>query len=323
MTRRMRSIGLTSAALALALAAAACGSGDSDTTGSDSSGLSGTIVFDGSSTVAPLSETAAEAFEDANPGVSVPVGTSGTSGGFEKFCNGELDMTGASRAIKESEVEACAANDVAYAEVQVANDALGAVVHPDNPLQCITVDSLKQIWDLDSPVDSWGDVTGLETELPDEPITLYGAGEDSGTFDYWTEAINGEEGRITTGYNDIGEDDNAAVNGVSGDPWAMAFVPFSYVQEAGGKVRALEVQDPATGECVAATLDNVIEGAYNPLGRPLFWYATADAVQRPEVVAFFEFYLENQEDITTEAIFIPLNDAQVEESKKRVADLGK
>jgi phosphate transport system substrate-binding protein len=322
----------------LALGLAACGgdddadpaSSDADTEedagdepDEDSEGeeLSGSILIDGSSTVAPLSETAAELFQMENSGVQVTVGTSGTGGGFERFCIGETDISDASRPIADDEVDLCGENGVEYAEVQVANDALSAVVHPDNPLTCISIEALNQMWDLDTPVDSWGDIEGLETEVPDEPLTLFGPGSDSGTYDYWTDAVNGEEGRIRTDYNSIGEDDSAAVNGVASDPWASAYIPFSYVTTAGDSVKALQILNPNTGECVEPTLDNVLVGEYAPLGRPLFIYPSGDALQRPEVLAFLDFYLVNQETITTEATFIPMNDEQLAESQARVADL--
>ena len=309
---------LVAAVLALGLVAVACNSDGGET----ASGLTGTVRADGSSTVAPLTEAAAELFQEENPGVRVTVGTSGTSGGFEKFCKGETEISDASRPIKQEEVDACAANGVEYEEVQVANDALSAVVHPDNPLECITVAQLKQAWDLDTPVDSWGDIDGLKTELPDEEMNLFGPGSDSGTYDYWTDAVNGEEGRIRTDYNSIGEDDEAAVNGVSGDPWAMAYIPYSFVQEASGRVKALQVENPETGECVDATLENVQSGTYAPLGRPLFIYPSAEALDKPEVLAFIEFYLENQEQITQTAGYIPMNSDQLTAAQEKVAGLA-
>jgi phosphate transport system substrate-binding protein len=318
----------------VALALAACGGDDDDAnTGNESvdnasndgspdgEGLSGSVLIDGSSTVAPLSETAAELYQMENSAVQVTVGTSGTGGGFERFCIGETDISDASRPIKDEEAALCAENGIEFAEIQVANDALGAVVNPENPLECISIEALNQMWDLDSPVDSWGDVEGLDADLPDEPLTLYGPGSDSGTFDYWTGEVNGEEGRIRTDYVNIAEDDAAAVNGVAGDQWASAFIPFSYVQSAGGAVKALNVVNPDTGDCVEPTLDNVLTGDYSPLGRPLFIYISAEALERPEVLSFVDFYLENQEQITTEATFIPLNDEQLAESQTRVADL--
>jgi phosphate transport system substrate-binding protein len=314
---------------ALAFGVAACGDDDDDggngasaSSNGDSGSLSGTVRADGSSTVAPLTELAAELFQEDNPDVRVTVGTSGTSGGFEKFCNGETEISDASRPIKEEEVAACGENGVKYEEVQVANDALSAVVNPKSPLTCISVESLNQIWDKGSKVDSWGDVEGLDAEVPDEKMTLFGPGSDSGTYDYWTEAINGEEGVIRTDYNSIGEDDNAAVNGVAGDEWAMAYIPYSFVQEAGDQVKALQIKNPDTGECVDPTLENVQAGTYVPLGRPLFIYPSEEALQKPEVVAFVKFYLDNQDAITTEASYIPMNEEQVAASHEKVDSLS-
>src|SRR5919106_1435920 len=168
----------------LAFVVASCGDDENEGNGATASGsgggeeLSGTVRADGSSTVAPLTELAAERFQEDQPGVRVTVGTSGTSGGFEKFCNGETEISDASRPIKEEEVEACGKNGVKYEEVQVANDALSAVVNPENPLECISVEALNQMWDKGSKVDSWGDVEGLETDVPDEPMELFGPGSD-------------------------------------------------------------------------------------------------------------------------------------------------
>ncbi len=315
----------------LALGAAACGDDDDDSGGGGGNGggsaseggggteLSGTVRADGSSTVAPLTETAAELFQGENSDVRVTVGTSGTSGGFEKFCVGETEISDASRPIKEEEVAICKKNGIKYEEVQVANDALSVVVNPNNPLTCITTAQLKSIWNKGSKVDSWGDVKGLDADVGDEKMTLFGAGSDSGTYDYWTEAINGEEGVIRTDYNSIGEDDNAAINGVTGDEWAMAFVPFSFVEEASGQVKALEV-DGGDG-CVAPGPDTVQDGSYTPLGRPLFIYPSDKALKKPEVLAFVEFYIEMQADIAEQATFIPMNDEQATASTDAIAKL--
>jgi phosphate transport system substrate-binding protein len=307
-------------AAALVLGITACGDDDDDNGGDTPSGLSGTIRIDGSSTVAPLTSIAAEEFQGENPDVNVTVGTSGTSGGFEKFCAGETDANDASRAIEAEEEEICAENDVEYEEVQVANDALSVIVNPNNPLTCISVESLNQMWDKDSEVDSWGDVEGLDADLPDEDMELFGPGSDSGTYDYFTEAINGEEGVIRTDYNSIGENDNAAINGVAGDEWAIAYVPFSFVEEAGEQVKALEI-DGGDG-CVAPAIETVQDGSYQPLGRPLFIYPSSDALQREEVVAFMEYYVGNQEELTTAAVFVPMTEEQVAESQEEVDALA-
>jgi phosphate transport system substrate-binding protein len=303
----------------LALGIAACGGDDDDESGS-ASGLSGTIRADGSSTVAPLTETAAELFQEENPDVQVTVGTAGTSGGFEKFCNGETDLSDASRPIEPEEEDACAQSNIEYEELQVANDALSVIVNPANPVTCMTVDQLNSIWDKGSTVDSWADVEDLDAEVEDEELTLFGAGSDSGTYDYFTEAVNGEEGVIRTDYNSIGEDDNAAINGVAGDEWAMAFVPYSFVAEAGETVKSLEIDD---GDgCVAPTVETVQDGSYTPLGRPLFVYPTADSLKRPEVQEFLTYYIENQETITEQATFIPMTEEQAQASSDAIEELS-
>jgi phosphate transport system substrate-binding protein len=306
----------------LALGVAACGDDDdSDNGGSaEASGLSGTIRIDGSSTVAPLTSIAAEEFQGENPDVNVTVGTSGTSGGFEKFCAGETDANDASRQIEAEEEKVCSEGGVEYEEVQVANDALSVIVNPNNPLTCISIESLNQIWDKGSEVDSWGDVEGLDTDVGDEDLELFGPGSDSGTYDYFTEAVNGEEGVIRTDYNSIGENDNAAINGVAGDEWAMAYVPYSFVEEAGEQVKALEI-DGGDG-CVAPSVETVQDGSYTPLGRPLFIYPSAEALQKPEVVSFIQYYIDNQEELTTAAVFVPMTEEQTSESEQEVERLS-
>ena len=303
----------------LALGVAACG-GDDDDGGDGASGLSGQIRADGSSTVAPLTETAAELFQGENPDAQVTVGTSGTSGGFEKFCAGETDISDASRPIDPAEEEICGENGVEYDEVQVANDALSAIVNPNNPVTCMTVDQLRSVWDKGSTVDSWADIEGLDADVGDEDLELFGPGSDSGTYDYWTEAINGEEGVIRTDYNSIGEDDNAAINGVAGDEWAMAYVPFSFVEEAGDTVKALEI-DGGDG-CVAPSEETVQDGTYKPLGRPLFIYPSGEALKDEVVVEFVRYYIDNQDQITTDATFIPMTEEQTTASEDKVEQLA-
>ncbi|MFI6575708.1 PstS family phosphate ABC transporter substrate-binding protein [Nocardiopsis sp. NPDC050513] len=300
----------------------ACGGNASEEggTGEGGSDLSGTISIDGSSTVGPLSEAAAELFMEANPDVRVSVAQSGTGGGFEKFCNGETDMNDASREIGEDEIAACEGNDIAFEDVQVANDALAIVVNPENPLECITIDQASQIWNEGSTVTTWGDVDGLDVgDLSGEDITLYGPGSSSGTFDYFTEAINGEEGVIRNDYTDIGEDDQAAIVGVEGDAGAMAYIPYSYFTEAGDAVKPLQIDN---GEgCVEPTLENVQDGSYAPLGRGLYVYASDVALERPEAVAFMNFYIENQAAISEAAGFVPLTEEQMAASTEQIESL--
>jgi len=306
---------------ALALGVAACGDDDDD--GGDGGGsgenLSGTIRIDGSSTVAPLSEPVAERFMEENPDVRVTVGTSGTGGGFEKFCAGETDISDASRPIEPDEVKACESDGIAFEEVTVANDALTVVVNPNNPVTCMTVEQLTQVWGPESDLGSWSDIEGLEPAF-DSELALYGPGSDSGTFDYFTEAINGEEGAQRTDYSNVGEDDNQTVTGVSGAEGGMGYFGFSFAQENEGTVKALEI-DGGDG-CVAPSAETVQDGTYVPLGRELFIYPSGQALERPEVQAFVEYYLENVNEIAEQAGFISLTDEQLTESQDKVTSLA-
>lgn len=286
--------------------------------------LAGTVLIDGSSTVGPFSEAAAELFmEDAVSGdVLVTVGTSGTGGGFEKFCVGETDGSNASRLIKDEEIALCASNDISYDYITVANDALAIVVNGENPLQCITVEQAKAIWESGSTVMTWAD-SGVDVpaDFASGKIALFGPGTDSGTFDFFTEEINGEGGNIRTDYTDIGEDDNAAVTGVKGDVNGMAFIPLSYFIEAEsrGDVKGLEV-DGGAG-CVAPNGDNVVAGTYVPLGRALYTYGSSTALARPEVVAFFEYMINENQLIADASGFVALTDAQKTEQLAKIAAL--
>lgn len=307
-------IALTVIALSLSLVAAGCGSDDDS--GSTNADLSGSITIDGSSTVAPLSEAAAEKFQAENADVRVTVGTSGTGGGFEKFCAGETDLSDASRPIKEEEIELCEKNGIKYEELQVANDGLANVVNVENDFaKCLTTDQLKKIWDKGSKVDNWNQV---DPSFPDEKLDLYGAGTDSGTFDYFTEAINGEEGQSRSDYNAT-EDDNVTVQGVSGTKGGLGYFGLSYVSQNEGKIKALEV-DGGDG-CVAPSTETVQDGTYKPLSRPLFVYASADALQRPEVDAFLEYYISNQTEIAEQALFVPMTEEQAAASKASIDKL--
>jgi phosphate transport system substrate-binding protein len=303
----------------LAFGVAACGEGDDETTGGGGGDLSGSIRIDGSSTVAPLTEAVAEEFEAENSGVRVTVGTSGTGGGFEKFCEGETDISDASRAIEPEEVEACKKGGIGYEEVRVATDALTVVVNPENPVQCLSVDQLSAVWGPDSNLSNWSQIPGLEEEF-DEELQLFGPGTDSGTFDYFTEEINGEEGASRKDYNNVGENDNATVTGVQGAPGGMGYFGFSFYQENEGTLKALEV-DGGKG-CVAPSAETAQDGSYVPLSRPLFIYPSAAALKKPEVKAFVDFYLDNAGDIAEAVGFIPLTEEQLEESKNATAKLG-
>ncbi|HVE74582.1 MAG TPA: PstS family phosphate ABC transporter substrate-binding protein [Mycobacteriales bacterium] len=300
---------LACAAVGLALVATACGG---ETTGSGDD-LSGTIRVDGSSTVAPLSEAAAELFREDNSAVQVTVGTSGTGGGFEKFCAGEIDISDASRPIKDKEKAACEAKGVVFEELVVANDGLSLVVNKENTwAECLTVDQLKKIWEPKSKVNNWNQV---DAKFPNVPLKLFGAGTDSGTFDYFTKEINGEEGASRTDYNTT-EDDNVTVQGVSGDKGGLGYFGLSYFEENEAKLKAVQV-DGGAG-CVAPSRETVQDGTYKPLARPLYIYPTATLLARPEGVAFVEFFASNANEIAEEARFVPLTDVQVTELKAKI-----
>ena len=293
---------------ACALVLTACGGEDAGSSGSGDSGgdqLSGEVKVDGSSTVAPLSEAAAALYAEQQPDVNVTVGTSGTGGGFEKFCNGETDISDASRPIKDEEIAACEAEGITYAELIVANDALTVVVNPAvDFVDCLTVEQLSAIWGPDSTIANWSEV---DPSFPDLPLDLYGAGTDSGTFDYFTDAINGEEGASRTDYTPS-EDDNTTVQGVAGSEGGMGYFGFTYYEENADTLKALEIDN---GEgCVAPSVETAQDGSYAPLSRPLFIYPSDKAIERPEVVDFINFYIENIDDIVTEAQYVPLTDDQ-------------
>ena len=249
-----------------------------------------------------------------HPDVQITVGVSGTGGGFERFCAGETDLSNASRAIKDEESAACAAKGIEYVEFQIANDALTVVVNPENDwVDCLTVAQLRKIWDTGSKVESWRDV---DPSFPDVTMKLYGAGTDSGTFDYFTDAINGEEGRSRSDYSAT-EDDNVTVQGVSGDQGALGYFGLSYYEQNKDALKAVEIDD---GDgCVAPSVETAQNGTYKPLSRPLFIYAKKESFDRPEVHAFVEFILDNERDIAEAAQFVPLTDEQLTKAKADLA----
>lgn len=304
----------------LAFGVAACGSSDDDeASGSGGGDLSGSIRIDGSSTVAPLTEAIAEEFQAENPGVKVTVGTAGTGGGFEKFCAGETDISDASREIEPEEISACKKDAIGYEDVHIATDALTVMINNENPVTCLTVDQLSALWGPDSKLSNWDEIPGLKEEF-DQELALFGPGTDSGTFDYFTEEINGEEGATRKDYNNVGENDNATVTGVEGSPGGMGYAGFSYYTENEGKLKALEV-DNGKG-CVGPSVETAQDGSYAPLSRPLFIYPSDAALKKPEVKAFVNYYLANVADIAEAVGFVPLTEAQLEESEAAAKKAG-
>ena len=303
----LRTLFVAGAVAATAGLAAGCGGGDSSSGG-------GSIAADGSSTVGPYVTAAAEGFRDEG-GADVTVGISGTGGGFERFCRGETDMSNASRPIKDEEAAICEDNRVEYVELQVANDALTVVVNSSNDWAgCLTVDELSAIWKPGSKVSSWNDV---RAEFPDESLKLFGPGTDSGTFDYFTDEINGEEGASRTDYS-ASEDDNVIVQGVAGTRGGLGYFGFSYYEEHQDTLRALEI-DGGEG-CVAPSVASAQSGAYAPLSRPLFVYVKRASLERTEVAEFLRYVLENETAIAEQARFVPLNDAQLAEVERTLEE---
>jgi phosphate transport system substrate-binding protein len=305
-----RAIAPGAVAVSLALTVAACG-GQSN--GSEGSGASGNVAVDGSSTVFPLSDAAAELLAEENTGINVTVGTSGTGGGFEAFCQGKTDISNASRPIKEDEeVPVCEQNGVEFTELRVATDALTVVVPPDFPVDCVTTEQLKTIWgpEAQGKITNWSQV---DPSFPDEELHLFGPGTDSGTFDYFTDEINGEEGASRSDY-EASEEDNVIVEGVANTPGAMGYFGFTYYEENADKLKALEI-DSGNG-CVAPSVETAQSGDYTPLSRPLFIYvANKSYTSKPAVTEYVDFYIDNLTDIAEAAEFIPLNDEQYGETK--------
>jgi phosphate transport system substrate-binding protein len=298
----------TAAVLLCALLLAGCG-GD---------GGSNAILADGSSTVGPFTTRAAEDFKQQNADVEVTVGISGTGGGFERFCRDEIDLADASRPIEDDEKQICADAGIEYVELPVANDALTVVVNSENDwATCLTVDQLKAIWEPGSTVKNWQDV---DPSFPDEPLRLYGPGTDSGTFDYFTGAIVGEEGESRTDYQ-ASEDDNVIVEGVTGDRGALGYFGFSYFEQNQDAVRAVAI-DNGSG-CVAPSVRTAQGGTYAPLSRPLFVYAKTTSLERPEVAEFLTYMIDNGAEIAEQADFVPLTSEQLADAKAKLdAALG-
>jgi phosphate transport system substrate-binding protein len=315
----MRTHHLLIALLSLALAGgvAACGSDDSSSSsgssGSKAEGdLKGSISIDGSSTVYPFAQAAAELFNEDNPGVKISVGQSGTGGGFEKFCAGETDISDASRPIKDDEeAPVCQKNGVEYSDVQIANDGISVVTNKDLKVDCLTTDELKKLWDKGSKVSS---LNQLDSSLPDAKLSLYGPGTDSGTFDFFTGEINGEEGVTREDY-EASEDDNQLVTGVSQDKGGLGYFGFSYFEQNQDKLNLVGVGSGSGGNCVKPSAESIQDGSYKPLSRPLFMYPSAKAMQRPEVKGFMDFVIANQNAIAKAAKIVPMTSEQASDAK--------
>ena len=306
----------------LALGVAACGDDDDSSDSSSGGDLSGTIAIDGSSTVFPFTQAAAEAFQGENPDVRITVGESGTGGGFEKFCAGETEISDASRPIEAEEIAICKKNNIAYEEVQVANDGISITTSPDLEISCLSTEQLKQLWNKGSQVSSFADLgkdADTNQALPDEEVTLYGPGTDSGTFDFFTEEINGEEGASRDDY-EPSEDDNVLVEGVSGDSGGLGYFGFSYYEQNADSLNLVAI-DAGDG-CVAPSANTIQDGSYTPLSRPLFMYPSAEALKQPEVKAFMQYVLDNYESIAETAQLVGMTSQQASKADAAFAKVA-
>ena len=294
--------------IAVALVAVACGSDSEAATQPAAVGdgqrttLKGTIEIDGSSTVFPITEAVAEEFNKVAPNVRVNVGVSGSGGGFKRFTVGEIDISDASRQIKENEAVAAGENGIEYLEFLVGVDGLSVLVSPQNDfVECLTVDHLHELWKPESAVQKWSD---LDPSWPDRKVNLYGPGTDSGTFDYFTEEVNGEAGLSRADYT-ASEDDNVLVQGIRGDRNALGYFGYSYYAENEDKLKLVAV-DSGEG-CVTPSVDAIADGTYSPLSRPLFIYVSKTSLERPEVREFVKFYMEHAAELTAEVGYVPLS----------------
>ena len=262
------------------------------------------IKIDGSSTVYPITEAVAEDFQKSVKGATkVTVGISGTGGGFKKFCRGETDISNASRPILKKEMDECGKLGIKYYELPVAFDALTVVVHPKSKITQLTVEQLRKMWEpaAQGKVSTWKQV---DPAFADAPLKLFGAGSDSGTFDYFTEAVNGKA-KASRGDYTASEDDNVLVQGVSRDVNALGYFGYAYYYENKSKLKAVAIVN-SKGKPVLPSEQTVIDGSYNPLARPIFIYVNEKSLERPEVRQFVEFYMKNAAALTSEVKYVPL-----------------
>lgn len=265
-----------------------------------------TIKIDGSSTVFPITEAVAEDFQQSKKGkIRVTVGISGTGGGFKKFCRGETDVSNASRPILAREMEECKRAGIQYVELPVAYDALTVVMNPKNDwIKALTVADLKKMWEpaAQGKVTKWKQVNSA---WPDSSLKLFGPGADSGTFDYFTEAVNGRA-KSSRGDFTASEDDNVLVQGIARDVNGLGYFGYAYYYENRDKLKAVPIVNPNTGKAVLPGADTVMDGSYQPLARPIFIYINSKALDRPEIREFVEFYMKNAEALVSEVKYVPL-----------------
>jgi len=310
--------GIVPGIAALALALSACGGANAGDDENGSSGASGSVKVDGSSTVFPMSDTAAELLNEENSAIQVSVSESGTGGGFEKFCAGQTDISDASRPIEQEEIDACSAEGIEYTELQVATDALTVVVHPDLAVDCLTTDQLIELWGPDSTVTNWNQ---LDPSFPDQEIKLFGPGTDSGTYDYMAADVIGAESETTRDDYEASEDDNVLVQGVAGTEGATGYFGYTYYEENADALNAVAIDDG--NGCVEPSAETARAGEYTPLSRPLFIYVKNSAYADSDAVReYVDFYIDNLEAIAEVPGFIPLNEDQYAETRSALESIA-
>lgn len=302
--------------MSLALVLGACGNKkeQKNNAGNQTAKLEGAISIDGSSTVYPITEAVAEEFRKVQPNVQVTIGVSGTGGGFKKFSRGETNISDASRPIKDKEIAACKENNISYLELEVAYDGMAIVVNPENTwVDSFTVEELKKIWEpaAQGKIMRWNQI---RAEWPNEEIHLFGAGTASGTFDYFTEAINGKSGSSRGDYT-ASEDDNILVQGISGDKYSLGYFGLAYYEESKDKLKLVGVNNGT--EVVLPNLETVSNGTYSPLSRPLFIYVNSSSLKQPEVIEFVHFYLDNTAYLSEDVGYVAIPDALIAKQKEK------
>jgi phosphate transport system substrate-binding protein len=301
----------------LALAGlAACGDDDDENGGGaveNAESLKGNIAIDGSSTVQPFAEAAAELFNESAPEVQITVGGAGTGDGFEKFCRGEIPVADASRPIEAEERQACEEENIEPVQVRVANDGIAVVTNKNLQIDCLTTQQLQELLGPDATASKYSDV---DPELPDEDVSLYTPGEESGTFDFFTEAVLETDAEQRREQVQTSADDNVLVRGVTGEDNALGYFGFSFAEENKADLNVIQV-DGGDG-CVEPTLEAIQQEEYKPLSRPLFMYATAESIKQPEVKAFIDFTVENQQRIAEASGIVPLTAEQQDETRRKL-----
>ncbi len=295
----------------LALGAAACGEEEKEGGGGGSGNLKGAIAIDGSSTVQPFAQAALELFQEENPDVRITVGGAGTGDGFEKFCRGELDIADASRPIEDEEKAACKKAGVSYSEVQVANDGIAVVSNKGLPVKCMKTEQLKELFAPKSKVKNYSE---LGSGLPSKQASLFSPGEESGTFDFFTETVLETDAEQRQSNVQTSPDDNVLVTGVSGETNALGYFGFSFYDQNKDKLGLVQV-DGGSG-CVAPSTQTIQDGSYKPLSRPIFMYPSSKSIRKPHVKAFMDFVIKNQDKIATSAKIVPMTPAQATKSQQ-------